>query len=265
MEPTADAARALDFSDRVAVITGGTKGVGRAIAARFLAQGAEVVVLARNAPDRPVDHGARAASFVGCDVREPEQVHETFAAVAERHGRIDVLVNNAGGGPPADSSTASARFNERVVALNLLAPLSCAQAVRPVMAGQPSGGVIVNIASVSGTRANPHGVAYGAAKAGLLNLTRTLAVEWGPAIRVVAVTAGLVLTDEARAFYGDDEGVRAIGATIALGRLAEPADIADVCLFLASPLARYVSGTAIEVHGGGERPAYLAAATGEVR
>ncbi|MGH8985032.1 MAG: SDR family oxidoreductase, partial [Acidimicrobiia bacterium] len=119
---------------------------------------------------------------------------------------------------------------------------------------------IVNISSVSGTRPTPGTAAYGAAKAGLLNLTQTLAVEWAPKVRVNAVTAGLVRTDQSHLFYGDEEGIAAVGATVPLGRMADPSDIADVCLFLASPLARYVSGESIVVHGGGERPAYLDAA-----
>ncbi|MDG1988966.1 MAG: SDR family oxidoreductase, partial [Acidimicrobiales bacterium] len=107
---------------------------------------------------------------------------------------------------------------------------------------------------------NPLGVAYGAAKAGLENMTRTLAHEWGPAIRVVAITVGMIVTDEAAAFYGDDEGQAAVAANLPAGRLGQPDDVADICLALASPLARWVTGTCVEVHGGGEGPAYLGAA-----
>ncbi|HEX5614655.1 MAG TPA: SDR family oxidoreductase, partial [Acidimicrobiia bacterium] len=130
------------------------------------------------------------------------------------------------------------------------------------MQRQDDGGVILNIASVSGVRPSPNTAAYGAAKAGLLNLTETLAVEFAPKVRVNAVTVGLVVTEQAHLFYGDEAGIAAVGATIPLGRMAEPADVADVCLFLASPLARYVTGASIAVHGGGERPAYLDAASG---
>jgi NAD(P)-dependent dehydrogenase (short-subunit alcohol dehydrogenase family) len=113
---------------------------------------------------------------------------------------------------------------------------------------------------VSGVRPSPGTAAYGAAKAGLLNLTTTLAVELAPKVRVNSVTVGYVVTEQAHLFYGDDDGIAAVGATVPLGRMAEPADVADVCLFLASPLARYVSGANVVVHGGGERPAYLGAA-----
>jgi NAD(P)-dependent dehydrogenase (short-subunit alcohol dehydrogenase family) len=94
----------------------------------------------------------------------------------------------------------------------------------------------------------------------LLNLTQTLAVEWAPRVRVNAVTAGMIRTEQSQLHYGDEEGIRAVGATVPLGRMAEPRDIGDACLFLASPLASYVSGASILVHGGGEKPAYLGAA-----
>jgi NAD(P)-dependent dehydrogenase (short-subunit alcohol dehydrogenase family) len=169
-------------------------------------------------------------------------------------------VNNAGGSPPADSATASPRFSRAIIDLNLIAPLVFSQAVYAVMKDQESGGVIVNIASVSGTRPNPGSVAYGAAKAGLLNMTQTLAVDFAPKVRVNAVTAGLIVTEQAHLFYGDEEGIAAVAATVPLGRMGTPDDIADVCLFLASPLAAYVSGANVLVHGGGEMPAYRDAA-----
>jgi NAD(P)-dependent dehydrogenase (short-subunit alcohol dehydrogenase family) len=128
------------------------------------------------------------------------------------------------------------------------------------MQEQPEGGAIVNITSVSGMRPSPGAAAYGAAKAGLLNLSQTLAVEWAPKVRVNCVTAGLIRTEQAHLWYGDEAGVAAVGATVPLGRMGEPDDVADVCLFLASPLARYISGSNVVAHGGGERPAYLDAA-----
>jgi len=170
-------------------------------------------------------------------------------------------VNNAGGAPSAEAATASPRFSESIVRLNLLAPLHVAQAVNRVMQEQDSGGSIVNIASVSGIRPSPNAAAYGAAKAGLLNLTQTLAVEWAPKVRVNAVTAGLIRTELAHLWYGDEAGIAAVGATVPLGRMGEPADIASACMYLASPLASYISGANVLVHGGGERPAYQSAAT----
>jgi NAD(P)-dependent dehydrogenase (short-subunit alcohol dehydrogenase family) len=254
----------LDFTGRTVIVTGGTKGLGRAIATRFLLHGADVVICARREPEAPVGVDGRTARFVACDVREPEQVAAVVSAAVAATGRVDVLVNNAGGAPPAESATVSPRFNEKIVALNLLAPMTFAQAVHDVMQAQDDGGVIVNIASVSGTRANPAGAAYGAAKAGLINLTQTLAAEWGPKIRVVAPVVGMIVTEEAHLFYGDEEGIAAVGRTLALGRMGDPVEIADVVLFAASPLARWMSGCTIPVDGGGELPAYLAASTGEV-
>jgi NAD(P)-dependent dehydrogenase (short-subunit alcohol dehydrogenase family) len=255
---------AFDFAGKVAIVTGGTKGIGKVITTTFLEAGADVVICARNPPEAPVTAGGREAVFVQCDVRDPEQVKAVAAAAIERFGRIDVLVNNAGGAPPAPSATVSPRFNERIVALNLLAPMNFAQAVHDAMQAQDTGGVIINIASVSGTRPNPMGVAYGAAKAGLINMTDTLAAEWGPKIRVLTITVGLIVTEDAHLYYGDDEGVAGIGATIPARRMGQPDDIADVVLFLASPMAKWMTGTNVMVHGGGEIPAYLAASTGDV-
>jgi NAD(P)-dependent dehydrogenase (short-subunit alcohol dehydrogenase family) len=250
----------FDFSGKVVVVTGGTQGIGRGIAERFLQNGAHVVVCARNASKEPVACEGREALFVQANVRKIEEIERVVAAATQAFGRLDVLVNNAGGSPPADAATAPHRFLASIIDLNLTAPLLFAQRANAVMQTQPDGGSIVNIASVSGTRPSPGTAAYGAAKAGLLNVTQSLAVEWAPRVRINAVTAGLVRTERAELHYGDEAGIRAVEATVPLGRMAEPGDIADACLFLASPLARYVSGAALLVHGGGERPAFLDAA-----
>lgn len=250
----------ISFEGRVVVVTGGARGIGRAIAERFLEAGARVVACGRNAPGVPVRSGEAEALFVQADVREPEAANRVISEAVARLGRLDVLVNNAGGSPFADAATASPRFSAAIVSLNLLAPLAFAQRANAVMQGQEGGGLVVNIASVSGTRASPGTAAYGAAKAGLLNLTQSLAVEWAPKVRVNAITPGLVLTDEAHQHYGDDAGVAAVSATVPAGRMAAPREIADACLLLASPLAAYVTGANLLVHGGGERPAFLAAA-----
>jgi NAD(P)-dependent dehydrogenase (short-subunit alcohol dehydrogenase family) len=250
----------IDMAGRTVLVTGGSRGVGRGIAERFLAAGADVAICGRNAPETPPETDGRRAWFVAGDVREVEQVDAIVRAVVARSGRLDVLVNNAGGSPAADAATASPRFSEGIIRLNLIAPLQCAQRANAVMQAQPEGGVIVNVASVSALRPSPGTAAYGAAKAGLLSLTQTLAVEWAPRVRVVAVTAGMIRTEQAALHYGDAEGIAAVGATVPLGRMGEPADVGDACVFLASPLARYVSGASLLIHGGGERPAFLAAA-----
>ena len=249
----------LDYAGKVALVTGGCRGVGRGITEGFLGAGADVMVCCRHEPDALPTGNGRDAAFVAADIRDPEQIDTVVDAALERFGRIDVLVNNAGGSPPADTATASPKFTTSIINLNLIAPLVFAQRVNTVMQAQDEGGVIININSVSGTRANPEAAAYGAAKAGLLNLTETLGLVFAPKVRVVGVIAGMVVTEQAHLFYGDDEGIAAVGATVPIGRMAYPDDIADACLFLASPLARYVTGTSIEVHGGGEIPQYQAA------
>ncbi|HEY3820683.1 MAG TPA: SDR family oxidoreductase [Polyangiaceae bacterium] len=243
-------------SARVVIVTGGARGIGRAIVERFLEDGARVVVCGRTAPAESVGE----AAFVQADVREPDAADKVVGFALERFGRVDVLVNNAGGSPYAEAATASPRFSSAIVALNLLAPLYLAQRANAVMQAQDEGGVIVNVASVSGTRPSPGTAAYGAAKAGLLNLTQTLAVEWAPKVRVNAVTPGLVQTEQSHLHYGDAAGIAAVGATVPLGRMADPRDVAEACFFLASPASRYVTGANLLVHGGGERPAFLAAA-----
>ena len=249
----------LDMTGKVVIVTGGCRGIGKAIAARFLERGARVVVCCRHSPGDHVG-GPKAVTYLQADVREPAAIDQVVAATVEREGRIDVLVNNAGGSPFADAATASARFFQSIIALNLTAPLVFSQRVNAIMQTQESGGAIVNVASVSGTRPSPGTAAYGAAKAGLLNLTESLAVEWAPKVRVNAITAGLVETESAGAHYGGAEGVAAVAATVPIGRMATPDDVADACLFFASDLARYVTGASLLVHGGGERPAFLVAA-----
>jgi NAD(P)-dependent dehydrogenase (short-subunit alcohol dehydrogenase family) len=258
--PTPDA---LDHTGRVVVVTGGTKGIGRVLVQRFLDWGAEVVTCGRSEPEDLPRSGDRSAGFLAADVRDPDQAAALVDAAVERHGRLDAVINNAGGAPFAEAATASPRFSESIIRLNLLAPLNFSQLANRVMQQQESGGTIINIASVSAIRPSPGTAAYGAAKAGLVNLCTSLAVEWAPRVRVVAVISGLVVTEQAHLHYGDEAGIAAVGRTIPLGRMAVPADIGNVCLFLASPLASYISGSAITVHGGGEAPAFLAASNAD--
>jgi len=240
-------------------VTGGTRGVGLGITTRLLEAGAFVVVCGRNAPEVAVAAAGREAFFVEADVREIDQIARVITATTERFGRLDVLVNNAGGAPAVDAATVSPRFSESIIRLNLISPLHMSQRANAVMQQQPEGGSIVFITSVSAMRPSPGTAAYGAAKAGLVSLAASLAVEWAPKVRVNCLAAGLVKTELSHLHYGDEAGLARTAATIPLGRLAEPRDIGDGCLFLASPLARYVSGSTLLMHGGGERPAFLAA------
>lgn len=246
----------VGLSGAVALVTGGVRGVGLGISRALIEAGATVVACARREPETRLD----GIEFARCDVREPEQVQAMVAALIARHGRLDVLVNNAGGAPRSDAATASARLHAKIVELNLLSPFLVAQAANAVMQGQPDGGVIVMVSSVSGHRASPGTAAYGAAKAGLDNLVASLAVEWAPKVRVNSVAAGMVHTEQTHLHYGDGAAVAAVGATVPLGRLADPLEIGRCVAFLASPLASYVSGAVLLAHGGGEVPAFLAAA-----
>jgi len=247
----------IDFSGQVVFVTGGTKGVGKGICERFLEAGATVIACARSEPETLPQAAGRSAVFRSLDVRNIEAIDEYFSWIKQEFGRLDVLVNNAGGAPMAEAATASPRFHEKIIQLNLIAPLNLAQAANRLMQQQEQGGSIINIASVSAARPSPGTAAYGAAKAGLVNLSRSLAVEWAPKVRVNAIIAGLIRTEQAHLHYGDEEGIAAVGRTIPVGRMAVPEDIANVCVFLASPLGAYVSGSAVTADGGGESPAFL--------
>jgi NAD(P)-dependent dehydrogenase (short-subunit alcohol dehydrogenase family) len=245
----------FQLQGRVVLVTGGVRGVGAGISAVFAAQGATVVTCAR----RPVE--GLPYEFHSCDVRDDESVKALIEAVVAKHGRLDVVVNNAGGSPYVLAADSSAKFSTKIIELNLLGPLSVSTHANAVMQNQPLGGSIINIASVSGRRPTPGTVAYGAAKAGMESITTTLAVEWAPKVRVNSVVVGMVETEQSELFYGDADSIAAISANVPLGRLAKPADVGWAAAFLASDAASYVSGASLEVHGGGEPPHYLATTT----
>lgn len=244
--PSEDRA-AQDMEGRVVLVTGGTRGLGAEISAAFAARGATVVVCGRTEPEAKPD----APAFFAVDVRDPEAVAALVEQVAERYGRLDIVVNNAGGSPPADAATASPRFTEAIVKLNLLGPLAVAEAANSVMQQQSDGGCIIHIGSQSGMRPSPGTAAYGAAKAGLIEATRAQAEEWAPKVRVNAVTPGAIGTEEFLANYSE-EYLAKLSATIPMGRIATPAEVASACCFLASDEASYITGANLLVHGGGD-------------
>ena len=262
---------AFDFSGKVVLVTGGTKGIGAAIARAFLDAGATVYVCGRTPPGEinpeasAVDGGTRSAPrFMAADVRDIEALDALLARIEHEAGQLDVVVNNAGGAPFVLAAQASPRFTESVIRLNLLAPLQLAQRANTLMQKQATGGVLLFIGSVSGLRPSPGTAAYGAAKAGIVSAVRSLAVEWAPKVRVCAVSPSLVQTEAASSGHigsdSDIDGALAkVAATVPAGRLATPDDIASACLFLASPHASYASGSNLVLEGGGEMPAFLGA------
>ncbi|WLP89225.1 SDR family oxidoreductase [Gordonia sp. NB41Y] len=248
----------LGLEGKIVLVTGGARGVGLGIMRVLSEFGAVPIACARHAGDA-LSTVSR-ARFIACDVRDEEAVTAMMGSIVADHGRLDGVVNNAGGSPFALAAEASPRFASKIVELNLLAPLLVARAAHAVMVHQGGGGAIVNVSSVSGHRPSPGTGAYGAAKAGLDNLTGTLAVEWAPRVRVNSVVAGPVETELAHLHYGDAAGIAAVDATIPMGRMARPADIGAAVAFFLSPLAAYITGSTLTVHGGGEKPAFLSAA-----
>ncbi|MDQ1039308.1 NAD(P)-dependent dehydrogenase (short-subunit alcohol dehydrogenase family) [Streptomyces sp. V3I8] len=238
---------------RLVVVTGGTRGVGAGIARAFAEAGDEVVVCARHPSRTPLG----GCAFVPLDLRDPPAVRAFFG----RLPRLDVLVNNAGGTPYRLLTGTEAERHARVIDLNLVTPLTASLAAYDRL--RRARGSIVMIGSVSGTRPSPGTAAYGAAKAGLENLARSMAVEWAPDVRVNTLVAGMVRTELSPLHYGDEDGVEAVSRTVPLGRLAVPADVGGAAVFLASDAAAYITGASLLVHGGGERPAFLDAATAD--
>ncbi|MEU8985361.1 SDR family oxidoreductase [Streptomyces sp. NPDC048558] len=241
----------MGLNGKVVVVTGGTRGVGAGIAKTFVQADADVVVCARRPPEVPLP----GVEFRALDLRDPEAVRTFFAALP----RLDVLVNNAGGTPHRRLTDADAVRHARVIELNLVAPLTASLAAYEQL--KRVRGSVVMIGSVSGGRPSPGSAAYGAAKAGLESLARSMAVEWAPEVRVNTLVVGMVRTEQSHLHYGGEDGIAGVSRTVPLGRLAEPSDIGAAAAFLASDAAAYISGASLLVHGGGERPVFLDAAT----
>jgi NAD(P)-dependent dehydrogenase (short-subunit alcohol dehydrogenase family) len=248
-----------EFDGKVAIVTGGSQGVGLGIARSFLDAGASVVTCARTPFDVPPaarDEAqvARCAHVVA-DVRVDEDIDRVVATAVDRFGRLDVLVNNAGGQPPADIATASPRFMRAIVELNLTAPMVFAQKAYAVMNGQADGGSIINISSQASMPSGGGGslTPYGAAKAGLNHMTRSLAVAWGRTVRVNCVSLGWVETEAMVELLlsGDEPQSNEWLQRIPVGRMGTPEDIGGICVFLASDKASYINGTTIWADGGG--------------
>lgn len=247
----------FNLSGKVAVVTGGGRGIGRGISLTLAAAGADVVVTGRS-PD-PLDDvvseiaetGGRAVAMPA-DITDPDTPQALVDKAQEAFGGLDCWVNNAGSAARDDVGALidlDAGQWDRVVDLNMKSAFFCAQAAARAMR-QTGGGSIINITSRSGSHPNPMTGQYGAAKAGVENLTMTMAVEWGHmGIRVNAVAPGVIVTEETTAILSGDRAQKQID-TVPMGRLGQPRDIASACLYLASDEAEWVSGITIPVNGG---------------
>lgn len=241
----------FSLEGRVAIVTGGGRGIGRAIAGAFAEAGARVALVARSA-----DELERAAAEIGghaypADVSDPAAVDGAVAAVRERFERIDVLVNAAGISPVYKRAERIEPAEwDAILAVNLRGTFLCCRAVGPAML-ERGAGAVVNITSVAAAAGMPRLAAYAASKAGVLSLTRTLALEWAAqGVRVNAVGPSFVRTEFTRGLYENDALRQMIVDQTPLGRFGEPDDVVGAALFLASDASRYVTGETIYVDGG---------------
>jgi NAD(P)-dependent dehydrogenase (short-subunit alcohol dehydrogenase family) len=244
-----------DLDGRVAVVTGGARGIGRAIATRFLEHGATVVIADRDiatAEATAVELGSVGpVSAIALDVTDWAAVDRVMGEVVAAHGRLDICVNNAGVQAIAPSLEMTQEAWDHVLSVNLTGVFACAQAAgrRMVERGQ---GSIINMASSAGVLAIPGRAPYCATKAAVISLTKVLAVEWAAdGVRVNALGPGWVQTDLVRAAI--DAGRLSevdIARRTPLGRLAEPGEIADAALFLASDRSTYFTGQTLFPDGG---------------
>ena len=244
----------LDLTGRLVVVTGGTRGIGRALVDGLVAARAELAVIAHSTErleslkDELTGDGATVSTYA-VDLADTDAVSDAFERITHDHGRIDGLVNNAGiniVGPTIDYDIADAR---RVLDVNVLGLLAASQAAARRM---ESGGAIVNVASLSSFIGQPERTAYVASKAAVIGMTKSMAVEWGPrGIRVNAIAPGYIETDLSRRLMEKDPEYRSLVENrTPLRRFGRPADLVGATLFLLSDLASFVSGAHISVDGG---------------
>jgi 7-alpha-hydroxysteroid dehydrogenase len=250
------------LTDRVAVVTGAGRGIGRGIALAFAEAGADVVCAARTREQIEETAGlvrerGRRALAVECDVNRSEQLESLVAAALAEFGRLDALVNNAGGWPPKPVLEISEQDFEAAFHFNVTQAFLLTKLCVPKMLETAGGGSVVNISSRAGGMVQPAFVAYGTAKAALCFMTRQLAPELAPKVRVNAIEVGGVETDALRFVLTNDSIRRQLEENTPMKRIGRVEDIAACALYLASPASSWVTGKIFEVDGGAEAPAFV--------
>lgn len=240
----------FDLSGRVIWVTGSSRGIGRGVAEHLSAAGAEIVVHARTAEALAAVIAKIGGHGVVCDVRDEAAVAAAVESIGKRHGRLDGVVANVGGAAPGALADLTAERFRKQLDLNLTGSFNVARAAYPLL--RESRGAAVLVSATAAGSATPSFGAYGASKAAVEHLTRSLAAEWGPEVRVNCVAPGLIRTEGSLSavFRGDESLVAKAGSTTAVGRIGEPEDVAYACHYLLSPASSYVSGAVLVVDGG---------------
>ena len=248
------------LTDKVALVTGAGKGIGRGIALAFAEAGADVVIAARTPGDleetaEGVRERGRRAISVPTDVTRTDQLERLVDAAIEGFGRIDILVNNAGGTGPRSALDTTESFFEAALRMNVTQAFLLTRLVVPHMVETAGGGSVVNISSRSSDMVQTSFVAYGAGKAALNMMTRNMAPEFAPKVRINAISVGGVATQALDVVLTDDGLRKQFDAHTPMKRPGEVEDIAACALYLASPAAGWVTGKIFQIDGGVECPA----------